>query len=169
MEGKTEKPDLQVPEQKAASLSFCDTSPKAFRHWAGQLPMVNTGESSRQLYHAILEMNQVFLAPQQRLQLLEIIRDKIHFVCDELSRHFLGMAIALPEKQRKIANLAQALQMHLANGYKLCLLEFLDNGGPAKQRKLVAMATHRTISELGATIVRAHQLYCPSPRRSWLE
>ena len=168
MEGM-EKPDLQVPEQKTASLSFCETTPKAFRQWAGQLPMVNTGEASRQLYHAILELNQVFLAPQQRLQLLEIIRDKIHFVCEELSRHFLGLAIALPEKQRKIANLAQALQLHLANGYKLCLLEFLDNGGIEKHRKPVATATHRIIAELGATILRAHQLYCPSPRRSWLE
>ena len=129
MEGNLSKPDLEVPEQKTASLSFCDTTPKAFRLWAQQLPMVNIGEASRQLYHAILELNQVFMAPQQRLQFLEIIRDKIHFVCAELSRHFLGLAIALPEKQRKIANLTQALQLHLANGYKLCLLEFLDNGG----------------------------------------
>src|SRR5690606_22032961 len=39
------------------------------------------------------------------------VRDRIHFVCNELSRHFLGLAIALPEKQRKIANLTQALQL----------------------------------------------------------
>ena len=169
MEGNLSKPDLEVPEQKTASLSFCDTTPKAFRLWAQQLPMVNIGEASRQLYHAILELNQVFMAPQQRLQFLEIIRDKIHFVCAELSRHFLGLAIALPEKQRKIANLTQALQLHLANGYKLCLLEFLDNGGADKHRRPIATVTHRIISELGATILRSHQLYCPSPRRSWFE
>jgi len=169
MEGHLQKPDLEVPEQRTASLSFCDTTPKAFRQWAQQLPMVNIGEVSRQLYHAILELNQVFLAPQQRIQYLEIIRDKIHFACNELSRHFLGLAVTLPEKQRKIANLTQALQLHLANGYKLCLLEFLDNGSPEKHRRQIATVTHRIISELGATIVRAHQLYCPSPRRSWLE
>lgn len=169
MEGNVVKPDLEVPEQKTASLSFCDTTPKAFRLWTKQLPMVNIGEASRQLYHAILELNQVFLAPQQRMLFLETIRDQIHFVCNELSRHFLGLAIALPEKPRKIANLTQALQLHLAAGYKLCLLEYLDNGGLEKHRRQVTTATHRIISELGATILRSHQLYCPSPRRSWLD
>ncbi|WP_166254247.1 GTPase [Marinobacter salicampi] len=163
------KPDLTVPEQKTASLSFCDATPKAFRDWVGQLPMANVGEVSRQLYHAIIEMNQMFLAPAQRLQLLELIRPKIRFVCGELARHYLGMAIALPERQRKIANLSQALQLHLANGYKITLLELIDNGGIEKNRKLLNTSCHRALTELGATIVRAHQLYCPSPARSWLE
>ena len=123
MEGMILKPDLRVPEQKTASLSFCDTTPKAFRAWIKQLPMANIGEVSRQLYHAIIELNHLFLTPQNRLRFLELIREKIHFVCSELSRHYLGLAVALPEKQRKIANLSQALQLHLASGYKLCLLE----------------------------------------------
>ncbi|MGP9832911.1 GTPase [Marinobacter sp. NSM] len=169
MEGNILKPELKVPEQKTASLSFCDTTPKAFRLWIDQLPMANIGEASRQLYHAIIELNHLFLAPQQRMQFLELVREKIHFVCNELSRHFLGLAIALPEKQRKIANLAQALQLHLASGYKLCVLEYLDNGGLDKNRRHVAAAIHRATSELGATIVRSHQLYCPSPALSWLE
>lgn len=169
MEGKILKPDLQVPEQKTASLSFCDTTPKAFRNWIDQLPMANIGEVSRQLYHAIIEINQLFTTGQQRLQFLELIRAKIHFVCRELSRHYLGLAVALPEKQRKIANLSQALQLHLASGYKLCVMEFLDNGGLDKNRKQIATAIHRVTSELAATIVRSHQLYCPSPALSWLE
>ncbi|MBK1885307.1 GTPase [Marinobacter sp. DY40_1A1] len=169
MEGTILKPDLRVPEQKTASLSFCDTTPKAFKAWIDQLPMANIGEVSRQLYHAIIELNHLFLAPQQRLQFLELVRDKIHFVCNELSRHYLGLAIALPEKQRKIANLSQALQLHLAGGYKLCLLEALDEGGLDKNRKLIATAIHRATSELASTILRSHQLYCPSPAQSWLE
>ncbi|MDY6840497.1 MAG: GTPase [Pseudomonadota bacterium] len=169
MEGKTLKPDIRVPEQKTASLSFCDTTPKAFRGWTDQLPMANIGEISRQLYHAIIELNHLFLAPQQRMQLLELIREKIHFACHQLSRHYLGLAVALPEKQWKIANLTQALQLHLAGGYKLCVLEFIDNGGLDKNRRQIATATHRAISELSATILRSHQLYCPSPAESWLE
>jgi len=169
MEGTILKPDLRVPEQKTASLSFCDTTPKAFRTWTKQLPMANIGEVSRQLYHAIIELNQLFLAPQNRLQFLELIREKIHFVCNELSRHYLGLAVALPEKQRKIANLSQALQLHLASGYKLCLLEALDDSGLDKNRKLVATAIHRATSELASTVLRSHQLYCPSPAQSWLE
>ncbi|WP_323807648.1 GTPase [Marinobacter sp. LV10MA510-1] len=131
--------------------------------------MANIGEVSRQLYHAIIELNQLFLSPQQRLQLLEIIREKIHFVCAELSRHFIGTAVSLPEKQRKIANLAQALQLHLSGGYKLCVLELLDAGNPDKSRKVLAIAVHRSIAELSGTILRAYQLYCPTPPNSWLD
>ena len=169
MEGTTLKPDLKVPEQKTASLSFCDTTPKAFKNWVNQLPMANTGEASRQLYHAIIELNQLFSSHTQRLQFLELIRPRIHVVCEELSRHYLGLSIALPEKQRKIANLSQALQLHAAAGYKLCVMECLDNGGAEKNRKAIATAIHRAISELAATILRSHQLYCPSPAQSWLE
>jgi len=169
MEGTSLKPDIRVPEQKTASFSFCDTTPKAFKQWVGLLPMANIGEVSRQLYHAIIELNQLFLLPQQRLQLLEIIREKIHFVCAELSRHFIGTAVSLPEKQRKIANLAQALQLHLSGGYKLCVLELLDAGNPDKNRKVLAIAVHRSIAELSGTILRAYQLYCPTPPNSWLD
>lgn len=169
MDGKTLKPDLRVPDQKTASLSFCDTSPKAFKAWVSQLPMANIGEASRQLYHAIIELNQLFIPPQQRFQLLEMIRPSIRFVSAELSRHYLGLAVALPEKQKKIANLSQALQLHCASGYKICVLEFIDNGGIEKNRKGLATSIHRAVSELGATIIRSYQLYCRSPAQSWLE
>lgn len=163
------KPDLTVPEQKIASLTFTDTSPKAFRRWTGRLPMANLGELSRQLYHAIIELNQLFLPPDQRLQLLELIRPKIRFACGELAQHYLGMAISLPEKQRKIANLSQALQVHLASGYKLCIKEFLESGSVGKHKRNLVLCSHRAITELGATILRASQLYGPGPRDSWKE
>ncbi|OEY65256.1 GTPase [Marinobacter sp. X15-166B] len=163
------KPDLTVPEQRTASLSYCDTSPKAFKGWVQSLPIANIGEASRQLYHAVIELNQLIIAPQLRLQFLDLLRPKIHFVCSELSRHYFGHSVSLPEKPRKIANLSQALQLHLANGYKLCVLGFIDKGGLHRNRKALATSCHRAISELGATIVRSYQLYCPSPAHSWLE
>jgi hypothetical protein len=169
MDGTFLKPDIRVPEQKTASLSFCDTTPKAFKKWAGLLPMANIGEVSRQLYHAIIELNQLFLPPHQRLQLLDVIREKIHFVCTELSSHFIGTAVSMPEKQRKIANLAQALQLHLSGGYKLCVIELLNAGTPDKNRKALVIAIHRSIAELSGTILRAYQLYCPTPPNSWLD
>lgn len=164
-----QKPELTVPEPRIASLSFCDSSPKAFRQWVSRLPMANLGELSRQLYHAIIELNQLFCSPAQRLQLLELIRPRLRFVCAELSRHYLGMAIALPEKQRKIANLSQALQLHLASGYKLAIMELLDSGNIDRQRKPLAQACHRALTELGATILRSQQLYTASPAGSWQE
>ncbi|WP_323806861.1 hypothetical protein [Marinobacter gelidimuriae] len=101
MEGTSLKPDIRVPEQKTANLSFCDTTPKAFKQWIGLLPMANIGEVSRQLYHAIIEL--------------------------------------------------------------------LDAGNPDKNRKVLAIAIHRSIAELSGTILRAYQLYCPPPQTAgWI-
>ncbi len=164
-----QRPQLSVPEPKTASLSYCDVGVKPFRSWVRRLPMANLGELSRQLYHAIIELNQLVTPPAHRLQMLELIRPTIRFACGELSRHYLGMAIALPEKQRKVANLSQALQLHLASGYKLATLEFLDSGPVERNRPSLALACHRSITELGASILRAQQLYGPSPKGSWHE
>jgi hypothetical protein len=164
-----QKPELTVPEQKTAALSFCDATPKAFREWAESLPLANVGEAARQLYHAVIELNQVFIPTVHRLQLLELLRPKVHFITSQLSRHYLGLALTLPERQRKIANLSQALQLHMAYGYNLCVLELIGHEGVEKHPKWLALSCHRALSELAATIVRAHQLYLPSPPRSWLE
>lgn len=169
MEDKILKPDLKVPEQKTASLSFCDNTPKALRSWVNQLPRANIGEMSRQLYYAIIELNHLFATAQQRLQYLELVREQIHYACNELARHYLGRSVILPEKQRKVANLTQALQLHLAAGYKLCVLELIKHGSGGRNRRLLAMAIHRAIAELSGAILRALQLYYPSPARSWLE
>ncbi|WP_097460041.1 GTPase [Mangrovitalea sediminis] len=169
MAGTKSTLDLSLPEQKLANLSFCEATPKAIRDWAASLPLANIGEASRQLYHAIIELNQLITPPAQRMLMLEGIRQPIYFICGELSRHFLGHSISLPEKQRKIANLAQALQLHLAGGYKTVLCELAQQNSPEKNKRSLSQAAHRVITDLSATILRSCQLYCPSPAGSWLE
>jgi len=169
MAGKAGKPDLALPEQKLSSLSFCEASPRVFREWVEGLPIANVGESARQLYHAVIELNQLDITPALRMKLLGQLRPQLNFICDQLSQHFLGRSIALTEKQRKVANLAQALQRHLATGYKIVVSQLADTPNPDKQKMANAQACHRAISSLGSTLLRASQLYAPSPGGTWYE
>ena len=161
--------NLTTPEQTLATLSFVDHTPSAFEAWVKELPMANVGETARQLYQAIVELNQLTLAPNVRSQILETLRKPIHYVCLELSKHFLNQSIALPEKQQKVANLTQALRIHLATGYKIVMLGSLNNIASEKVRKNFACASHRMISEYGHVIMRASQLYSVAPRGVWKE
>jgi hypothetical protein len=161
--------DLSIPEQTLISLSFADPTPAGFKLWVDNLPLANVGESSRQLYQAIIEFNKLSLNPVLRCQLLEIMRPPIEFVCKELSKHFLNQSVVLPEKQQKIANLAQTIQIHLATGYKIVLMESLDQLANEKQRKHFVNAAHRILSEYGQVILRACQLYTLTPKNIWLE
>ncbi len=169
MDNKSGQLDLTLPEQKLSSLSFCEASPRPFEAWVQGLPIANVGESARRLYHAIIELNQLDASPQLRLKLLGLLRPQVHFVCQQLAQHFLGQSIAMTEKQRKVANLAQALQLHMANGFKLALSQLIEPGVSGKNRDAVVLSCHRAISDLSQTILRANQLYCPSPARAWYE
>lgn len=161
--------NITIPEQTLASLSFVDPTPAAFTAWVQELPMANVGETARQLYQAILELNQLALPATTRSKILETLRPAIHYVCLELSKHFLNQTIALPEKQQKVANLTQALRIHLATGYKIVMLDSISAIASEKVRKNFACASHRMISEYGQVIVRAAQLYCTSPKGIWKE
>lgn len=169
MEDHSILPNLSFPEQKLPALSFCEANPKQFDAWVKQLPMANIGETARRLYHAIIELNQLITTAGQRQALLELIRPPIYYVCRELSKHFLNQSIVLPEKQRKIANLAQALQLHLANGYKSVLHELAEAGVTDKNRKQLAMPLHRALTDLSHCVLRSAQLYCQTPPDCWLE
>lgn len=169
MEDRGILPQLTVPEQKLPALTFCDANPKALEDWVSQLPMANIGESAKRLYQGIIELNQLITTPANRQALLEKVRQPIHYICKELSKHYLNQSIVLPEKQRKIANLSQALQLHLAGGYKSIIMETLSDNPSDKIRKGLALPIHRAISDLSHCILRACQLYCQSPPNCWLE
>jgi len=161
--------NLSVPEQTMSSLSFAETTPAGLKQWVEDLPMANIGETSRLLYQAIIEMNQLIVAPALRFQLLEIVRQPIRYACQELSKHFLNQAIVLPKKQQKIANLAQALQIHMATGYKVVMSESMPQMSHEKTRKNFACAAHRMMSEYGQVLLRANQLYSVAPKNIWYE
>ncbi|MGQ7959645.1 molecular chaperone [Pseudomonas sp. SP16.1] len=159
---------LRVPTPSQPGLSFCDGSPRDLKRWIAALPKANLGETARQLYQSLVELNQFLTTSENRLHLLELLRPEVHFVCQHLERHFLSQAIVLDERPRKVANLCQALQNHLAVGYKLIIARVMKRGGKEREQ-LLAIALQRASHSLCNPLLRASQLYCPVPEGLWLE
>jgi hypothetical protein len=159
---------LRVTTPDKQGLSFCDASPRDLKKWVDGLPKANIGETARQLYQALVELNQLKTPSENRLQLLEILRPEIYFVCKQLEKHFLNQAIVLDEHPRKVANLCQALQNHLAIGYKLIVARLSAQDG-RERNQLLAVALQRATHSLCGPLIRASQLYCPVPEGLWLE
>lgn len=161
-------PSLQAPTPSQTRLSFCEASPRDLKRWIADLPKANIGETARQLYQALGELNQLLTPSDNRLNLLELLRPEVYFVCLHLERHFLHQAIMLDERSRKISNLCQALQSHLAIGYKQIVLRIAP-----KYRKdraaLVSMALQRAAHALKGQLLRATQLYSSPPEHVWFE
>lgn len=159
---------LRVPTPDCQELSFCEPSVRGVRRWLSGLPKANLGETARQLYQAMRELNQLRTTATNRLQLLELLRPEIHFVCRELERYFINQPIVLGERPRKVASLCQALHNHLAIGYKLISAELAPQTG-RDRLQLLTIALQRAIRSLCAMLVRSTQLYSPTPDGLWLE
>ena len=163
---------LETPERTLRTLSFCEPNPRHLAEWIEHLPLVNLSESSKQLYHAIIELNQLIIEPTERLALLELLRPPIIFICKALSKHYLNKSVVLPEKARKVSRLAMALDSQLAIGYKIVVM---DNSKTdisffnRKHKKASTLAIHRAITTIAHSIVRSCQLYCAAPLRAWHE
>lgn len=159
---------LNIPQQTLTTLSFCEPNARQLKAWVSGLPMANIGETSRQLYHAVIEFNQLRISDASRLELMDMVREPIHYVCNSLNQKYLNQGVALDDQQRKVANLAQALQTHLATGYKIIVQHMLAQG-TIKQKALMAKAVHRTLSDLIPSLLRSYQLYIPTPTGLWRE
>lgn len=159
---------LRVTTPDKQSLSFCNANPRDLKRWVAGLPKANIGETARQLYQALVELNQLITPSDNRLQLLELLRPEVYFVCKQLEKHFLNQAIVLDERPRKVANLCQALQNHLAIGYKLIISRLLSQNS-SERTPLLTVALQRAVHSLSGPLIRASQLYCPVPEGLWLE
>ncbi len=163
---------LAIPTRTLGTLSFCEPIPKHMSEWINQLPMVNLGESSRQLYHAVIELNQLNCDFDTRISLLEILREPIVSVCGALSKYYLNQPLLLPNKARKIARLAMALDNNLAIGYKIAINEYSKTKNlfaARKTKKTAALAVHRAMSALNQNVLRFSQLYNKVPDAIWQE
>ena len=163
--------EFSIPERTLTTLSFCEPTPRHLQKWVDQLPMINLGEASRLLYHAILELNQLIVDPDERLKLVEIIRPAMLFVSRSLSKHYLNQPIFLPKKALKISRLATALDNQLATNYKIIIFDIAHAEGTLsrKRKKTLLVALERALRCLSNNILRSHQLYSTPSANSWNE
>ncbi|WP_095138107.1 molecular chaperone [Pseudomonas sp. Irchel s3a10] len=162
------QPSLRALIPTQTRLSFCEATPRDLKRWIAGLPKANIGETARQLYQGLGELNQLLTPSDNRLQLLELLRPEVYFVCQHLERHFLHQAIMLDERSRKISNLCQALQSHLAIGYKQIVLRIVPKYHKDRAA-LVSQALQRAAHALKGQLLRATQLYSPPPEHLWFE
>lgn len=163
----------RLPSQDLSRLSLVSHQPKKLREWVAALPMINVGETSRQVFQTLQEISRLNIDAAARFELLEILRPTVHSLGNALSKHYLNQSVMLPDRATKVATLAQAMQSHLANGYKLVVVAGLEKLDISKREielvKLVAQAIHRAITEITGNLLRSTQLYLNTPPKLWLE
>lgn len=170
MDSQEQSSLLRMPTPDRSVLSFCAASGAGLTTWLAALPKANLGETARLLYQAILEVNQLHANASLRLQLLELLRPEIAYICKQLERFFFNQPLVLGERPRQVAGLCQALQKSLALGYKQVAVALSTRQAPDRDSlQALTVALQRAIHCLCALQIRTSQLYNPSPTGLWLE
>jgi len=168
MEGQTPQSFLPASSPCLQQLSFCDSQPKAFNRWLQTLPKANLGELAKQVYNALLELNQLITPQGNRLALLELLRAEVLFICQQLEPELLSQPILLDKRAQQIARLCQSLQEHLAAGYKRIILEQMQASN-INRNDMLGLALQRTLHTLRALLMRSCQLHRAPTTGLWLE
>lgn len=160
---------LTVPAPDPTADPTVEMRPRHLREWLGTLPLTDLAEVSRTLGDEIAALNRQKAAMETRLKLLELYRAVVLKLLPALEESYVAARLPLPEKNRQMADLAHRLQMELANGYKIILLDYQNRRITLGKGKTARLAAYRALSALGRILAIHYQTYAPPPSGIWFE
>ncbi len=165
---------LRLPPQDLSELSFCQSSkPARVSAWVSLLPVTRTTHTSVLLYKALPEVSRLTTSADNRLAILETLRDCVQQCIQGLTADFLDQPLILPEAAMKTAIIAQALQKHMTTGYCQVVKDLLLKRSNSRWRKddteQLTLALHRALTGLGLQYLRNSQIYSQVSSQLWLE
>ena len=125
------------------SQNIFDIRPVAVKKWVEQLPLGSTGESSKQLYHALRQVNQQENSLDHHLQFLETISPTLTLLYPRLSKHFTGISLPLGVKTRNVIHITTSLLSEILLGYH-SIFKILVTKKPFGWKKPFSLALHHT-------------------------
>lgn len=158
---------FKLPSLKTSGQGDFPTQPRKLKRWLEELPLVNMGDTTRQFFEALRQLNTQDLAPAHRLELLELMRPTAKTVLDHLGRHFINRTVPLPEKSARVAELNRAMLTELATGYARAANELLATG--RTRDKGLALAAYRAARYWSGIIIHSWRLYETPPPGAWRE
>lgn len=161
--------NLAVPAIQDNMQVAVEIRPKHVQEWLDALPLANVGDAARRISDALATLNRSKIPDETRLKLLEQYRATIISLQPSLEEQYAGMALPLPEKNRSLAICARQLQVELAYGYKIVLLDHLNKKLTLGQPKYLPLVIQRAIHALASILTTCYQSYAPTPAGAWSE
>src|SRR4030065_339138 len=126
-------------------MDLFDTRPASVDKWLDELPLASVGETARQLYSALRNVNLQDNVPAKNyFHFLEGISQPLGLILPELHKHYAGKPLPLTAKRRKIASLYSQLILQAIEGYQRVIsssVELVLFG----LKKVVTTAVHRIL------------------------
>ncbi|BFM05875.1 hypothetical protein [Halioxenophilus aromaticivorans] len=157
---------LALPLESEPRFTFCaSVKPAKVKQWFDDLPITDYQLVATKLYSALPELCRVKLNNTARVEILEHVRPLVLNCVSAITAPLTKKPLALSEKEKKTALVAQALLKHLALAY--CRLGV--NSLADKKLNAASKASYfqRPLVILSLLLKNNVQLYTPVPNYFW--
>ncbi len=160
---------LKIAKRTKPSSSSFNYRANAVEQWVQDLPLGNVGAMSKLLYNALREVNRLIIDWRDRQRFLELLRQPVAYVDEQLQQRFTGVTFPLSAKTRQVAVLSRSLSAEMALGYKTAIEDMLGSGFLGRDNKALPELTHRAVHYLSHALLTCYKTYAPPPEDSWFE
>ncbi len=143
-----------------------DLRPTVVSKWIADLPLGSTGETTKQIYHALKQLNKQDSPLQQKLVFLETISPTLHLLYPRLSKYFSHVSLPLSKKTRNVIHVTQSLLNECLVAY-LDIIKALLKQKPFGWKKPFAQALHRAFIYQSQLFCTYRLSYHPQAKGSW--
>ena len=160
---------LHIPQQQAPAKGATPQHPRKLKKWLAGLPHANMGEMTRLIFSAVRDLNRQTMPNKYRIEDLELLRETLRNIFNNLEKHFINRTLPLPEKSQKIVTLNQALLQEISYGYKIIVFEAANGTDKKIDVKTQNLAILRAIRYMSELLLRASEIYEPCPAGTWYD
>src|SRR5699024_8441103 len=170
----------QMPtELKLEQLSFCPSNAKGLQEWVSNLSILQLGNSSKELFNALLEISELKCPEMLRFDLIQILHPTLDNVLGSLEKHFFNQGLITSDRNDQIIELAMLLLSHFTKIYidisKRCNTQlslqkfslFAFNQKKSLQTARIA-STYYALQQLALLLYQQHLLYSTPLFGQWL-
>jgi hypothetical protein len=146
-----------------AAPEFID--PTSCKAWLDNAPLANVGAAQSDLIAQLREFNRFPTTPDNRLAVMEALREAVSFVQVEQAKRFTNRALPMPEAESDAFASTIALWDEMRAGYQRCLDAALEHEGPLRQQ--AGLICQRLLAYLGLRMFHHHRAYREVPAADW--
>ncbi|MBI3187954.1 MAG: hypothetical protein HYZ31_08860, partial [Gammaproteobacteria bacterium] len=157
---------LNIPEQVAPSGDDFPTHPRKVKKWLEGLKQANMGDYTRLMFNGLQKLNRTTIDADHRFEILEILREPMRHIFNQLLKQFVNRTLPLPDKSLKIVTLNQTLLSEMAIGYKILIFEASNDIAKVDSKHLL-IACERVLHYFSEMLLRYSQIYTEHPKGAW--
>ncbi|SEO25904.1 GTPase [Acinetobacter sp. yr461] len=160
-------------------LSFCEANIKDLNEWVTTLSIMQLGDTSKALFTAILELNELKCSETLRFDLIQTLHPTINNVLASLEKNFFNQGVISTDRNEHIIELAMLLRCYFASIYlniaknsheqlqhqKFSLFAYKQKKNLQTARTL---STFHALQQLTSLLYQQHMLYSEPVKGQWL-